>query len=164
MPRRRSGKKIDFLHWTVSGGSILAQASGTAAINLFAAQHLPETVMRTRGEVLAYLDGTQASGELVRLTMGIILVPEGTGTTVLWSPTTDGEAPWLWWDVFHLGYEEYVTDVVQAMQASSARRVVDSKAMRRNINMEQQFVVENSTQSGAAPVNVSITVRSLAGT
>ncbi len=45
-PRRRSGKKIDFLHWTTGFGAFEALAAGTVAGTLISAQHLPETLMR----------------------------------------------------------------------------------------------------------------------
>ncbi len=98
MARRRSGKKIDFLHWTHGNGVNTGLAAGTTASTLIAAQHLPETLMRTRGNLLCTTSGVQAPAKSVFVAGGIILVPEGTGTTVLWSPITDSDAPWIWVD------------------------------------------------------------------
>ena len=112
MARRRSGKKIDFVHWTRGTGSQLAMTAGTAGSTVLAALHEPETILRLRGSLISYCDGAQTPGGLANIGVGLIAVPEGTGTTVLWSPTTDGDAPWLWVDYFALGYEEMVTDVV----------------------------------------------------
>ncbi len=164
MARRRSGKKIDFVHWLGFSNAVGAHAAGSTARELVAAQHLPETLMRTRGEALVYLDGVSAPGGLAIVSMGLILVPEGTGSTVLWSPLTDSDAPWFWYDSFHIGYEEAVVDVVDIPGITSARRVIDSKAMRINKNMEIQWVIENTTLQSAISVNVSVSGRFLAGT
>ena len=96
MARRRSGKKIDFLHWVYGAASSGILSAGTAAIAIIPAQHLPETLMRTRGAVLTGPSGTQGPARSVNVGVGLILVPEGTGTTVLWSPISDGDAPWIW--------------------------------------------------------------------
>ena len=111
---RRSGfsKKIETVHWTYGSWQAAAQAAGTAAVNVLSAQHLPETLMRSRGEFVAVIDGAAAPNVGVSVAQGLILVPEGTGTTVLWSPITDGDAPWVWWDACHLIYDEMVTDVI----------------------------------------------------
>ncbi len=158
------GRKIDTVHWTYGSFSALALTGGsTAAINVLAAQHLPETVLRTRGEWAASIDGTQAPAKLTALGVGLILVPEGTGTTVLWSPITDGDAPWFWVDYAMVGYEEAVADVIDVPVLSGVRRVIDSKGMRRSRNMEIQFVAENATVSGAVTVNIAGQARFLAG-
>ncbi len=164
MARRRSGKKIDFVHWTGFSQAITAQAAGTAAFLLAAAQHLPETLLRIRGEWVSYLDGTTAPGVLLDVAMGFILVPEGTGSTVLWSPFTDSDAPWIWWDCMTLGYEELVTDVVDIPAISGGRRVIDNKAMRIVKNMELQVVLENTTILTADSVNANVCGRILTGT
>ncbi len=164
MPRRRSGKKIDFLHWTYGNKSFANQQAGTAAGSVQTAQHLPETLMRTRGEYIASLDGNEVPGVSANIGLGLILVPEGTGSTVLWSPITDGDAPWYWVDYFSIGYEEPVADVIGSPIISFVRRIVDSKAMRIVKNMEQQLVIENVTVAGALGVNVLFQARFLSGT
>jgi len=169
MARRRSGfaKTIDTVHWTLFQEVLLNLTAGTPkAVTAFAAQHLPETLMRIRGEWMASFDSAAASARGTSVAVGMILVPEGTGTTVLWSPITDGDAPWVWWDVFNLVYVEQVTDVVVSSETFGARRVIDSKAMRKIRNREVQLVGENVTVSGltAQPVNVVATGRTLFGT
>jgi len=140
-------------------------AAGTAAVTALAAQHLPETLMRIRGEWAAAFSQVLPAASGTTITLGLIQVPEGTGTTVLWSPVTDGDAPWIWWDTFGLLYQEYVTDVIQSSISSSARRVIDSKAMRKMRNTELQLVAENATISGltAATIDVVVTARVLTG-
>ncbi len=108
----RHGKKIETVHWTPAIDSTASLSAGTVAVSLLAAQHLPETILRMRGEWSCWLEGAQTGGAGIAMTAGIVLVPEGTGSTVLWSPITDGDAPWIWWDTFMLSYEEYVTDVI----------------------------------------------------
>ena len=162
---RRRGKKIDFVHWTGFSGLFLAQAQGTVAATIAAAQHLPETLLRIRGEYLAFLDGTQTGMQFVTVGMGIIVVPEGTGTTVLWSPVSDMDAPWIWIANPHLAYEETVVDVLKINNIGMDRREIDSKAMRKvPQTSEVQFVVENATLGNAASVNVAVRGRFLTGT
>jgi len=157
-------RKIDTVHWTYGSFSAGGLSAGTVAGMLLAAQHLPETIMRTRGELVVYVDGAQgATGKLTAVGVGFCLVPEGTGTTVLWSPITDGDAPFFWVDYFMIGHEQIVADVVDVPGITSARRVIDSKAMRKSRNTEVQFVVENATVLGALNVNVAGQVRMLAG-
>ena len=158
MPRRRTGfqKKIEVVHWTYGSFQTIALAAGATAVNVFAAQHLPETILRMRGEWVAALSGAQSDAGGIAVSAGLILVPEGTGTTVLWSPITDGDAPWIWWDTFHLVYREAVTDVIAGQEAMSARRVIDSKAMRKVRNTEVQFVAENATIAGLAGRSVDV--------
>ncbi len=164
MPRRRSGKKIDFVHWSSFSALFSGFSAGTSAVLTVIAQHLPETIMRTRGEALVYADATGGPGGLALISIGMILVPEGTGSTVLWSPFTDADAPWFYYDVFHIGYEEKVVDNIGVQGAMASRKVIDSKAMRIVKNSEVQVVVENTSLIGSESVNVAIAGRILAGT
>ena len=163
MPRRRSGKKIDFVHWTGFAGQTFAFSAGTDADISNVAEHEPSTLMRTRGSLLAYIDGLQAPSGLASFGVGLILVPEGTGTTVLWSPIADSDAPWIWVDYFALGYEEMVTDAVDVPGITSYRSVIDSKAMRIMRNQEIQLVYENVTRGSAVSANIIVEGRILAG-
>ena len=163
MARGRHAKKIDSVHWTYGSWSIGAMSAGTQGASVLNAQHLPETLLRIRGENVVYVDATAAPGTLAAITSGLILVPEGTSSTVLWSPITDGDAPWIWWDSVIVGHEEMVTDVIAVQEMLGARRVIDNKAMRRIRNQEVQFVVENATLLGAESVNVFGAARFLSG-
>ncbi len=164
MARRRSGKKIDFVHWVGVQGQANGLSAGSVALTLLAAQHDPETALRLRGEWTCRADTTQAPGGAVQISVGCIYVPEGTGTTVLWSPFTDADAPWLWWDSATIAYEEMVTDVIDIPQLTGVRRVIDNKAMRIVRNSELQFVIENVTLQTAMAVNTTIAGRMLSGT
>ena len=148
-------------HWTQYLSSTLALAAGTVGVNVAAAQHDRETILRTRGNLFAQLDGVNVPGVGIIVSVGMVLVPEGTGTTVLWSPQTDGDAPWFWYESFTLFYEEAVTDVVAYPGGGTFRSVMDSKAMRKMRNQEVQMVVENTTFGIAGEVNLAISGRFL---
>ena len=164
MARRRSGKKIDFVHWTGFQELFAALAAGTSAVTAFAAQHDPETLLRLRGHLFACINGVQVPAGWVQFAIGMILVPEGTGSTVLWSPATDDDAPWIWYEIFTLRYQEMVTDVIDVPGGTAFRAVIDSKSMRIIRNQEVQLVIENVTIGTAMSVNVSVTGRGLFGT
>ncbi len=168
MPNRTRGqfqKKIQNVHWTYGSADSLAQAAGSVGITVFSAQHLPETLLRLRGEVLCYVDGLQAPDGLQAVGVGLILVPEGTGTGVAGAtPITDGDAPWIWVEYFCLGYEEMVTDAIDIPGITAARLKIDNKAMRIIRNKEMQFVVETAVVAGGGvSVNTCMNIRGLFG-
>jgi len=148
-------------HWTGFSTNAQAFGAGVFAATVSAAQHDRETLMRTRGTLLCYPDDVQAQGTLAEVSVGMVLVPEGTGATVLWSPLTDADAPWFWYTTFFVGNEETVTDVVPAFSVSGYREVIDSKAMRRSRNQEIQCVWENTTRAVAVSVNCFLAGRFL---
>ena len=162
----RHAKKIDTVHWTTGDFRSAAQAAdGSVGLTVLGAQHLPETLLRIRGSYSVDMDGALAAGSGIQVALGLILVPEGTGGTVLWSPTTDGDAPWIWWDTVSLLYDEAVADVIGTQNVLCAMREIDSKAMRKVRNTELQFVAETATIAGftARSVNIAGQVRVLAG-
>ena len=158
-------KKIDNVFWGVASGVISALTTGSsAALNFIAVGTQPATLLRMRGEVLVYADGVQATGGLSRVTMGVIKVPEGSSTTVRYDPETDPNAPWLWYDVAHVGYEEMVDNVVDVPVVSGRRILVDNKAMRRiRPDEEFQIVFTNTTIIGGLSVNCAYLMRVLQG-
>ena len=122
------------------------------------------TLLRIRGSMLAFADTSQAPGGWITVSMGIIIVPDGSSTTVQYSPVSDDRAPWIWYSAFHLAYEEYVTDVISSQVASGYREIIDNKAMRRiRPDQELQMVVENTTRGSAMSLNCSIAGRLLQG-
>ncbi len=148
MPRQRGvfvprAKPVN-RHWTGVRVQFLALNTGTVAVTLISAVHGRETLMRIRGSLVGHVDGLSAPPLGALIALGLILVPEGTGTTVLWSPLSDEDAPWLWYSSFFLGYEEVVADVIDIPGITSYREVVDSKAMRVvRPDVEVQLVAEN---------------------
>jgi len=165
MGDRTRTRKIDSTRWAGFNGIFSGFGAGSVAINFGAAvlrQH--ETILRTRGNIIGWMDGTQGPAPGALISIGLHLVPEGTGTTILAEPFADDNEPWFYHDAFTLGYEEMVTDVVDVPGLSSYRAVVDSKAMRKmKSGQEIQAVVTNTTLLAAAAVNVSLNVRFLFG-
>ena len=164
MGRRRGGKKIDYTHWTGSQTSTLAFSAGSVAAIALPASHEPETLLRIRGSHSAFVDSTSAPGLNIEIACGLIPVPEGTGATVLWSPITDADAPWIWYTIYQIAYEEMVTDVIGVQAMLSYREVIDNKAMRIFRNQELQLVAENVTLGAAGAVNMFTGFRALTGT
>jgi len=160
----RHGKKIHYTHWTGFEATFLALGAGSSAATVGAALHEPETLLRTRGSLVCYVDAVQAPSAMAQVAIGIIPVPEGTGTTVLWSPITDSDAPWLYYSRFVVGWEEGVTDVIEVAGLGIYRETVDSKAQRILRNQETQCVIEQTTLNGAVSVNATLTGRFLSGT
>ena len=120
--------------------------------------------MRTRGEMLAYLPGAAGPSIWVDVAVGFALVPEGTGTTVLWFPITDANAPWLYYERFSLAHDEKVTDVIGIPDATSFRKTIDVKAMRIvRGDMELQAVFEQATLGTAGAVDLTAAGRFLMG-
>ena len=163
MARRRlrgGGRKAD-LRWTL-GSNNFTVAAGSSAATIVTSSTVSQTIMRTRGEVLVYADGVQAPGVSCRIACGLIIAQGGQSGTVLSAPLDDGDAPWFYYDVFHLGYEEMVTDGIDIPGITSHRSVIDSKAMRIiRPDQEIQFVVQNTTVLGALTVNVNVAARFL---
>ena len=161
----RPAKTIHSLRWA-GGNAItaLAQTAGSSAAVALASGAPRETVMRTRGEVLVMLDAPSDVNRGVLVSMGLVLMPQGQGTTVIWDPFGDSEAPWFWYPETFLGYDEYVTDVIDGAGGPVSTIVVDSKAMRKaNVDEEIQFVVTNTTVNGAQGINVLASFRFLIG-
>ncbi len=164
MARGRRVKKIDNLLWGLGAGSSLGQSAGVIGIQFASVATSPHTIMRLRGEVMAYVDGAGAPTKLSRVTWGIIVVPEGTGSTVVWDPDSDSNAPWLAYGSAHIGHEEMVIDVVDVPGLSLKRWDVDNKAMRRvRPDEEIQIVFSNVTIGSASTVNFAFALRELRG-
>ncbi len=160
---RKGTKKIQSKVWELSNG-FAAQSAGVTGINFSTVGTVPTTLLRIRGEVMAWADGTQAPATAALVSYGIILVPEGTGTTVLFDPFADPNAPWLLYGQGTIGYEEAVTDVVDMPGLTSFRHIIDNKAMRIiRPDVEMQFCVTNTTINGALGVNLNFGLRWLQG-
>ncbi len=158
-------KKIDNVFWGLASGVQGALAAGgQVAFNFTGVGTQASTLLRMRGEVLVYLDGLAAPGLGCRVVMGAIKVPEGSATTVQYDPASDSNAPWFWYDVAHLGYEEYAADAIDSPVITAARVHVDNKAMRRiRPDEETQIVFSNVTTVGGMPINIAYGIRLLQG-
>ncbi len=156
-------KSIDVVRWAGAHHQFNAQGAGTIA-QLMVSDGLTEILLRIRGEIVCFMDGASAPAKLVRLGIGALVVQAGSGTTVIQSPLSDGDAPWLFYETFDIGYEEMVTDVIDVPGITSFRKTIDSKAMRiLRPGREVQLVVENITLGSAASVNLGFGFRMLLG-
>ncbi len=157
--RRSSRMKV----WRNFSVGAFAQSAGSVAVMAFASEQLREkTLIRIRGNIVTWVDGVAAPATAAIVTLGLIVVPEGTGTTVLQAPFTDSQRPWIWYESFMVGYEEMVTDVIDIPALTSFRAVIDSKSMRKvPPDSELQMVFENTTSNGAETVNTCVEGRVL---
>ena len=168
MAYRRSNrgfeKTIEDLRWAGANHTFLAQSAGTTAQTMVT-DGVKETIMRICGEIVCGVDGNQPTPALVEVGLGALVVQAGSGTTVIQSPLTDSEAPWLFYERFVLGYEEAVTDVIDVPGISSFRKTIDSKAMRiLREGREVQLVIEQVSLQNTDDVNLSFGFRMLLGT
>ena len=165
MARRRGSGKISETRWAGFSFAFFSQAAGSIAAQLSSASATTrETILRTRGNLVAWVDATGAPARACDISVGIRLVPAGTGTTVLTDPFGEAAAPWFWYEEFVLGYEEMVTDVVDVSGITSFRAVIDSKAMRIwRPETEIQLVMTNTTLASATVVNLAVSGRFLIG-
>ena len=151
--RSRGQKVIDNVRWLSFVGGSTSLAAGTVAVQILSATDSRDTIMRTRGDLVAGFSATKAPNVAVRVGVGMWVVPEGTGTTVLGSPLSDPDADWFYYSAFTLLYEEMVTDVIACQAALGYREVIDSKAMRRpGSDTEVQLVIENVTVGSAGAI------------
>ncbi len=161
---RRSERRIDQVRWTGGRVTISAQGAGTVAATFLTAGSTPETILRIRGQLSCFKDGLSAPGLRSDIAVGLIVMPEGTGTTVTSSPIADDNAPWLYYSRFVIGYEEMVTDVVDIPALTMYRETIDNKAMRIvRPDREVQVVVENITIATGLSINLEIVHRTLLG-
>ena len=162
--RDRFAPKIQNLRWSGANHLFAALGAGASAQVMVTAAEQKDTIMRIRGELVAYMDGALGPGKLFRAGIGAIVMPEGQSTTVVSGPLDDESAPWLFYESFTLGYEEYVTDVIDCPGLTSFRKTIDVKAMRiLRPDQELQLVVENETLLSGAAMNLNFTFRILLG-
>ncbi len=167
MARRRSSRdapRIQQLRWDGANYAFSSMGAGTAALVYITAANDTETLMRIRGELVCWVDGLEAPAPAFEVGIGLIVMPEGQSTTVVSSPLSDANAPWLMYESFLLGYEEYVTDVIDAPGLSVFRKTIDVKSQRiLRPDREVQIVVENTTIISAGSLNLSFSSRVLFG-
>ncbi len=157
-------KKIDNLVWDGFNVFFNSVGAGTVAQGFDTVSTMPFTFLRIRGEFLAMIEGAASPGVGVNVAIGIIKVPEGSGTTVQYDPVTDINAPWWYYDTATLLYTEYEAAVVGSTEAAMVRRVIDNKSMRRvRPDEEMQIVLTNTTFDAAGTVNVGFAGRHLKG-
>ncbi len=164
MARRGQRLARRWLGFATTTSGLFALSAGTAAASLASAGNIKDTIMRTRGNLVGWIDAVGAPAKAALVSVGMIVVPEGTGTTVLQSPFTDPNADWFWYSQFLLAYEEMVTDVIDVPVITGYREVIDSKAMRiAPPDTEVQLVVENTSIDASVNINLHVAGRFLLG-
>ena len=162
--RSRFEKKIHEIRWAGARHSFSAIAASSVAQTMVT-DGSKETILRIRGQLLCYADAASIPAKSCEIGIGALVVQAGSGTTVIQSPLTDPDAPWLFYERFMMGYEEMVTDVIDVPGITSFRKEIDNKAMRiLRPGREVQLVMENQTQIAAMSVNLNFGMRILLGT
>ena len=158
MARRTSGRRTDYT-WQgsqVTGGLAAAGISVTAVLT----SAVSGTIMRSRGELLAVLDGPTAGDQAV-VFAGLIVVTEeqlAVGATAIPNPGADFDADWMWHGGISLIDEGAFPDFV------GGRLTIDSKAMRKiKQSMSVALVVANSSSVGTPAIDFEGYLRILFG-
>ena len=148
------------LKWDDFAFSALALSAGDTSAVVISPVTESQTIVRTRGELLCWMDGAPTPPRLIRVGIGLLVQQAGATATV--SPLTDGDAPWFWYETFHIGYEEAVIDVIDYPGLALFRKTIDVKAMRiLRPAQEVVCVVEQATVDGAASINAVVSARML---
>ena len=156
---RRTGRRPDY-DWQggVSGFSLAANASTIVAL---VTNNITATIMRSRGRVLASIDGA-VDNDAAAVHVGLIVADDdavAAGVTAIPSPATDFDADWLWHGFLLLKAQGTSTDA----PGLTDRLELDSKAMRRvKPNTQCVFAVTNVALVGTPAVDVLVGLRSLA--
>ena len=158
--RRPSGRKAD-LRWIGSQVALLTVSSGGSSGGAFISSGTTsQTIMRSRGELLVWLDATTSIGDVQGWAAGLIIMPEGTGGTVTSLPLSDPQAPWYLYQTGAVASE--AGQVAENDGLLVARYVIDDKAMRvLRPDREVQFVVQTTALAGAQAMNFVLSIRTL---
>ncbi len=166
-PRGRSRATRLTKRWVgfSTGASGLGLSAGSVGQVVVAASGFLDTILRTRGQLIAWLDGVQGPAPFIDVGVGLIIMSEGAAAGATFpAPLTDENADWFFYSRFSIGYEEMVVDVVDVPQISAYREMIDSKAMRKGPpDTEIVAVIEQATIQGSATVNVQLAGRFLLG-
>jgi len=159
---RRSGSKVTATEWVPSSGLIEGVSASTSIVAIGAsAFSAPAVVLRTRGQLLAQLDGN-ADNDLAVVFWGLILArPDqvAAGATSFADPGTDTG------DYFAAGVCILNREATEFGESSVCRSEIDSKAMRKARTGNQIVLVAQSIILAGTPVvDVAIGVRMLVGT
>ncbi len=159
MARGRTGRKTDYTwNGTTFGNSIGAATSTLLSVAVVGGAG---TVMRTRGAIVASIDG-EVDGDKVAVMLGIKTASDdqvAAGATAFATPSADMDADWLW----HGGI------MLQSQAASNEHQAVgrleiDSKAMRRvKQNQQVVLIVTPVSLAGTPSIDVTGYVRILFG-
>jgi len=162
--RSRGTKKIDFTQWEGDSGSAAAIASAGTNSDTLATSTQASTLLRTRGEIVASIDGP-TDGDRCSVACGILVATEeqvAVGSTAMPDPAADLDADWLWHG-YLLMLSQAVTEL--SGNVTLARRLtIDSKAMRRmHPTTSLVMRVTNTALTGTPAVDVVWATRHLFG-
>ena len=164
MANRRSGRRAD-LRWTLGRSSLQSvPGAGTTVLasNILSAGTGSQTIMRTRGHLVAWLDGTLVAGDVVSCAIGFLVVPGGSAAVVISSPITDSQAPYFWFEAFTFAAEDTAAPLTDGLKMFRAE--IDSKAMRiLRPDREVQCVAEAFDIVQTSIVNFQVEARFLIG-
>ncbi len=143
------------------GPGVLASL-GSSVIMLEAIDSMTSpTVVRVRGEVLAYASAGVADHECV-FGSGMAVVNRraaGVGTTALPRPISDPDYSWLWHSFLFFRF----SGATQSISGSAMwRATIDSRAMRKILSKEEEivFCFENNTTQ-TITIRVALSARVL---
>ena len=161
---RRSGRKSDFT-WQGLSGATAAVLTNAARIDAVNTPSVASTLMRSRGEVLASIDGPTDGDSCVAI-FGLIVGTEeqvSIGATAFPDPANDMDAEWIWYGSILL-FAQAGTGLGASLNALSVvgRLTIDSKAMRRMKQTQSVVMVtRNLTLAGTPAVDVNFAIRQL---
>ena len=161
---RRSGRPSDF-NWQGLLGIKFALSAGTTALAQVNNPQTASTLMRSRGEVQASIDGP-VDGDAVVASVGLIVVTEeqlAVGVTAVPNPADDLDAEWIWHG-FILLQAQAGTAVGASLNVGqvAGRLSVDSKAMRRmKQGQSVVFVGDNNALAGSPAIDIMGAFRQL---
>ena len=165
--RRGGGKKIDFVEWSGVSGATFVLASGGAGFAEVVQTLVAATLLRTRGEIIASIDGP-VDNDQCSISAGIIVITEeqlAAGITSIPNPADDLNADWLWHG-FILLMAQAGTGIGAALNANNVtqRLTIDSKAMRKlRPSNHLAFVADNTPLGGTPVVDIILAIRCLKG-
>ncbi len=154
---RRAGRRAD-LRWTLGTATLEGIATGGNAASIVLSQgNTSQTIMRVRGHYFAVIDGPTLN-DVVTVGLGLLIVQAGAAAASV--PLTDGDAPYFWYEVFHLFTETGTAE--DTIGGTLVRGVIDGKAMRiLRPDQEVLLVAQTGIVVGAPVVDVGFTGRFL---
>ncbi len=162
MARKTSGRRAD-MRWTFGTHVADSVAAGTGSQAVIVTSGtISQTLFRIRGWLNVSLDAAAgAAGDILSVGYGLLVQQGGATATSL--PLTDGDAPFFWYQAFHLVRVEAVAG--GAADVSSIVSIpIDGKAMRV-IRPDQEIVsiFETSDVAGAPAWTGTVSSRFLLG-
>jgi len=164
---RGRGRRTDY-EWEGigAGAAMFGSLQTTASVQELISIQIPATIMRIRGEFLAFLTTSAAANSVKAIGVGITLVSNealAAGAASIPDPLSDLNADWMWHGFALLGRVSTTED--ESAGLTSVRLEIDTKAMRKvKPNTSLVFVVSPLNLSGTETARAVIGARVLLGT